>query len=108
MISLARLAASVSCCKIAITPITGTTICELLLAGLINRKVTLVTIVLHKLSQTGMGDVVVVAEFTEGIAAALQLTVWTDRSTTVCTSTHGRLATRHSNTAIAGHVFELA
>ena len=34
-----------------------------------------------------MGDVIVVAELTEGIAATLQLTVRTDRSATIGAST---------------------
>jgi hypothetical protein len=55
-----------------------------------------------------MSDVIGVAEFTEGIAAAFQLTICTDRSTTVGTFAHSSLATRHSNVAIAGKVFDLA
>jgi hypothetical protein len=47
----------------------------LLLAGLVRRKVTLAELVLDGFSQTGMSDVIVVAEFTEGIAATLQLAV---------------------------------
>ena len=34
-----------------------------------------VALVLHRLSQARMGDVIVVAEFAEGIAATLQLAV---------------------------------
>jgi hypothetical protein len=67
-----------------------------------------VTLVLDRLPHAGMRDVVVVADFTERLSAALRLTVCTYRCSAVGTLGDGRFATRHSIVAVAGHEFDLA
>jgi len=55
-----------------------------------------------------MSDVVVIAHDAEGISAAFRATIGTDRSTAVSAFGHGRLATRHTDVAVTGDIFNLA
>jgi hypothetical protein len=61
-----------------------------------------VALALNRLLYARMGDVVVVADFTKRISAALQLTVGANRCSAVTALGDGRFAARHSIVAVAG------
>ena len=63
--------------------------------------------VLNGLSHTRMGDVVVIAEFAEGISAAFHATVSTDPRSAITTLRHGSLAAWHTYVAVTGYVLDL-
>jgi len=54
-----------------------------------------------------MCGVVVIAQFAEGISAALGRAVIADRNSAVSTFSHGRLAARHTYVAATGYVLDL-
>src|SRR5690349_19645758 len=54
-----------------------------------------------------MSDVVVVAQFAEGIPAAFRRAIVTNRRPTVSTFSHRSLVARHSFVAVTGYVFDL-
>ena len=59
------------------------------------------TFIPNRLADARMGDVIVVAEFAEGISAAFHATVRADRRAAVRTFSHGSLAARHTNVVIS-------
>ena len=55
-----------------------------------------------------LSDVIVTAQFTERLSAALRTAVITDCYTTVTALGHGTLAARRTYVAVTGYVFDLA
>ena len=67
-----------------------------------------VALISDRLPQTRSRQVVVIAQFAEGIPAALRTAVRTDSGSTVSALRHGSLAAWHTDVTIAVSVFDLA